>query len=147
MNNLFERVNTILMWAFVAIGVVLMVMTMTSGLTPDQSNCEDCGAVGSFIGLSYIMLILAVVAALGGAVFQAIIKPGQIKGMLIGVGGMLLVLILSYVLADGTVEPYYAGNITETTSRLSGAGLYAFYILFLLSVLSIIYSSVSRFFK
>lgn len=147
MNNLFERANTILMFAFIAIGVVLMVMTMSSGLTPEMSNCEDCGAVGSFIGLSYILLILAVVAAIGGAVFQAALNPGKIKGTLIGLGVMVVVLGISYGLADGTVESYYAGDITETTSKLSGAGLYAFYILFLLSVLSIVYSSVSRFFK
>lgn len=147
MNSLFERVNNILMFAFIAIGVLLMVMTMSSGLTPEQSNCEDCGAVGSFIGLSYVLLILAIVAAIGGAVFQAALNPDKIKGSLIGLGVMVVVLGLSYVLADGTVEPYYASGITETTSKLSGAGLYAFYILFLLSVLSIVYSSVSRFFK
>jgi len=135
------------MYAFVAIGVILMIMTMSSGLTPEQSNCEDCGAVGSFIGLSYILLVIAIVAALGGAVLQSIMNPGKIKGTLIGIGGMLVVIVISYVMADGTVEPYYVNDVSETASKWSGAGLYAFYILFLLSVAAIIYSSVARFFK
>ena len=135
------------MYAFVAIGVILMIMTMSSGLTPEQSNCEDCGAVGSFIGLSYILLVIAIVAALGGAVLQSIMNPGKIKGTLIGIVGMLVVIVISYLMADGTVEPYYVNDVSETASKWSGAGLYAFYILFLLSVAAIIYSSVSRFFK
>jgi hypothetical protein len=144
---MFQKFNTIGMFVIIAIGVILMVMTMSSGLTPEQSDCTDCGAVGSFIGLSYILLIVAVVAALGGAVIQAIMNPSKLKGSFIGVGVMLAVLVLSYVLADSTVEPYYIGGISESTSKLSGAGLYAFYILFVLAVLSIAYSSISRMLK
>lgn len=124
-----------------------MIMTMSSGITPEQSDCIDCGVVGSFLGLSYILLILAVLAALGGSVMQAIMNPGKLKGSLIGLGGMILVFVISYVLADTTVEPYYASDITETASKLSGAGLYAFYILFILAVLSIASSSLTRFIK
>ncbi|MEX2596007.1 MAG: hypothetical protein WEC59_03680 [Salibacteraceae bacterium] len=144
---MFERINNIVMLVIIAIGVILMVMTMSSGLTPEQSECTDCGAVGSFIGLSYILLLVAVLATLGGAVLQALMNPGQIKGTLIGVGVVAVVLILSYVLADGTVETYFASGTTETSSKLSGAGLYAFYILFVLAVVSIAYSSISKLLK
>ena len=145
---MFQKINTIGMFVFIVIGVILMIMTMSSGLTPEQSDCTDCGAaVGSFLGLSYILLILAIVAALGGSVMQAIMNPGKLKGSLIGLGGMILVFVISYVLADATVEPYYASDITETASKLSGAGLYAFYILFVLAVLSIASSSITRFIK
>lgn len=144
---MFERVNTIIMFAFIAIGVLLMVMTMSSGLTPEQSDCTDCGAVGYFIGLSYILLFGAVLAALGGAVLQAVINPKAIRGAAIGIGALLVILVISYVLADGTVEPYYQAGITETSSKLSGMGLYSLYILFVLAVVSIVYASVSRLFK
>jgi len=144
---MFQKINTIGMFVFIVIGVILMIMTMSSGLTPEQSDCTDCGAVGSFLGLSYILLILAIVAALGGSVMQAIMNPGKLKGSLIGLGGMILVFLISYVLADATVEPYYASDITESASKLSGAGLYAFYILFVLAVLSIASSSLTRFIK
>jgi hypothetical protein len=144
---MFERINNIVMYVFVVLGVVLMILTMSSGLTADQSDCTDCGAVGSFIGLSYFLLILAIIAALGGAVMQAVQNPQRIKGALIGIGGLAVVLLVSYLLADGTVEPTYSMSISETTSRLSGMGLYALYILFVLAVLSIAYSSVSRMLK
>jgi hypothetical protein len=144
---MFQKINTIGMYVFIVIGVILMIMTMSSGLTPEQSDCTECGAVGGFLGLSYVLLILAIVAALAGAVMQAIMNPSKLKGSLIGLGGMLLVIVISYVLADGTVEPYYTSDITETASKWSGTGLYAFYILFVLAVLSIASSAVTRFIK
>jgi hypothetical protein len=144
---MFERVNSIIMVAFIAIGVLLMVLTMSSGLTPEQSDCTDCGAVGYFIGLSYFLLFGAIIAALGGAALQVVINPKQIKGAAIGIGGLLVVLVISYVLADGTIEPYYQSGVTETAVKLSGMGLFALYILFIAAVLTIAYSSVSRFLK
>ena len=144
---MFQRINTIVMFVIIAIGVILMIMTMTSGLTAEQSDCTDCGAVGSFIGLSYILLIAAILAALGGAVMQAVMNPKNIKGAAIGIGGLILILAISYGLADGTVEPYYQSSVTESVSKLSGMGLYALYILFVLAVLSIVYASVSRLLK
>ena len=92
-------------------------------------------------------MIGAIVAALAGSVISAMTKPDSIKGTAIGLGAMLVVIALSYVLADGTVEPMYGDDITETSSKWSGAGLYAFYILFVLAVIAIVYSSVSRLMK
>ena len=135
------------MFAIIAIGVILMILTMSSGLTPDMSDCTDCGAVGSFIGLSYILLFAAIIAALAGTVAQFLMNPARIKGAVIGIGGVAIILIISYVMADGTVEPYYQAGVTETESKMSGMGLYALYILFVLAVVSIVYSSVSRMFK
>lgn len=144
---MFERINSIGMYVVSAIGIVLMIMTMSSGLTPEQSECTDCGAVGSFIGLSYILLFVAIAAALGGAVWQTITNPTNIKGMVISIGGLALVLIVSYVLADGTVEPYYVGNVTETEVKLTDMGLYTLYFLFLGASGSIVYASVSKMLK
>jgi ABC-type enterochelin transport system permease subunit len=144
---MFDKVNSAIMYGLIALGVVLMILTMSSGLTPEQSDCVDCGAVGSFIGLSYILLLVAIVAAVGGAIFQAIQNPSKIKGSLIGLGALAAILIISYVMADGTVQTYYKVGTSETASKLSGAGLYALYILFVLAVLSIAYSSVSRLLK
>ncbi|MBT3647493.1 MAG: hypothetical protein HN542_04545 [Flavobacteriales bacterium] len=143
---MFQKVNTIVMWVFIAIGVILMVMTMLSEPTAEQSECVECGAGGGFITLSYVLLIGAIVAAVAGSVVSIMMKPESLKGSLIGIGAMLVVFALSFVLADGSVEPMY-GDITESTSRWSGAGLYTFYILFVLAVLSIVYSSVSRLMK
>lgn len=132
------------MFVFITIGVVLMVMTMSDfNKSGEEYMCESCWPTNAFIVLSYILLGLAALAAVGGAIMGAVQHPKKIKGSLIGIGVLALVVVVSYLLASDEVLESY-GDITATTSRLSGAGLYAFYILFAGSILAIIYSSISR---
>lgn len=142
---MFQKVNSILMYVFMAIGVILMIMTMGIEVT-DDGECLNCGIEGSFIGFSYILLIIAVIAALAGTVMTALSNPKKLMGSLIGVVAMIVVFGISYGIAGGEVLESY-GNITETTSRMVGAGLFTFYILLVLAVLSIVYASISRLIK
>ena len=71
---MFEKVNQIGMAVIMAIGVVLMVMTMGIEVT-DEGECLNCGIEGTFIGLSYVLLAIAVIAALAGTVMTAISNP------------------------------------------------------------------------
>lgn len=139
---MFEKVNQIGMAVIMAIGVVLMVMTMGIEVT-DEGECLNCGIEGTFIGLSYVLLVIAVIAALAGTVMTAISNPKKLIGSAIGIGAMIVIFVISYVLASDEVVKSY-GDITATTSKMVGAGLFTFYILLVLAVLSIIYAGISR---
>jgi hypothetical protein len=139
---MFEKVNQIGMAVIMAIGVVLMVMTMGIEVT-DEGECLNCGIEGIFIGLSYVLLAIAVIAALAGTVMTAISNPKKLIGSAIGIGAMIVIFVISYVLASDEVVKSY-GDITTTTSKMVGAGLFTFYILLVLAVLSIIYAGISR---
>lgn len=139
---MFEKVNQIGMAVIMAIGVVLMIMTMGIEVT-DDGECLNCGIEGTFIGLSYLLLGIALVAALAGTVMTAISNPKKLVGSAIGIGAMIVIFVLSYILASDEVMKSY-GDITATTSKMVGAGLFTFYILLVLAVLSIIYAGISR---
>jgi hypothetical protein len=69
--------------------------------------------------------------------------------ILLVLAGMVVVAVLSYVfstneLTAAQLEKY---NITETTSKLVGAGLVFTYFLAAVAILAIVYSAVSRMFK
>lgn len=145
---MFEKINQIVMFVFIAIGVFFGVMTFTDfDMSGDTAICNACWPVQGFIVWSYVLLILAIVAALAGAVISAIVNPKGIKGTAIGLGVMLVVVGISYALSSGEVLEKYPDGITETASKWSGTGLYVFYILFVLAILSIIYSAISKAFK
>lgn len=141
---MFQKVNQIVMFAFMAIGLILMIMTM--GIETSEDGCLNCGAEGLFIGFAYVLLVIALVAALAGTAMTAISNPGKMKGTAIGIGAMVLIFVISYMVASGEVLKSY-GEVTESTSRLVGMGLISFYILLVLAVLSIVYASVSRLLK
>jgi hypothetical protein len=142
---MFQKGNQIIMFVFMVIGLILMILTMGIEVT-DEGECVNCGIEGSFIGFTYILLVLALIAALGGTVMTAITSPKKMIGSAIGVGAMIVVFGISYAFASGEVVKSY-GDVSESTSRMVGAGLITFYILLVLAVLSIVYASISRMIK
>lgn len=136
------------MYLFIAVGVILMLLTMTAEYPEDPKiYCADCWEASYFVGYSYILLIGSLIAVLAGVIMKVISDPKSMLGSLIGVGAMIVIFGISYALADGTVLKEYGTSVTETSVKMSGAGLYMFYILFIISIAAILYSNISKLFK
>lgn len=95
------------------------------------------------------MIIICVVAILIFSIGQVIGHPGAAKSVMIGVVGLVVVGGLSYALSTGTdANGMFAKlGVSEGSSHMVGTGLYAFYILMALAVLSIIYVEITRLFS
>jgi uncharacterized membrane protein len=100
----------------------------------------------------YIAYALFAIAALASVVFPLLYTVRNIsdaKNSLIGVGALVVVLVLAYVLSSG--EFYFDGiekfNMTESGIKLVSAGLNSFYLLALLAIIAAVYSEVSSIFK
>lgn len=98
---------------------------------------------------TYAMIIICVVAILIFSIGQVIGHPGAAKSVMIGVVGLVVVGGLSYALSTGTdANGMFAKlGVSEGSSHMVGTGLYAFYILMALAVLSIIYVEITRLFS
>ncbi len=141
---MFEKINRGLMFLIIAIGGLFMILTFVDfDSSGEEAICNLCWPTGAFLGLAYVLLGLSTLAAIAGAIIGAIVNPKGIKGTLIGLGAMAVIVIISYVLASDEVYSTYKG-VSATASKWSGVGLYTFYILFVLAILSIIYSAISR---
>lgn len=95
--------------------------------------------------ICYILLIATVAAAALGWVMELIKDPGAIKGVLIGVGVLVVVGVVSFMLASDSNPSKM--EITADEAKQVGAGLYAFYILAIAAVGATLYSEVSKIFK
>ena len=95
----------------------------------------------------YILLFISAAAAI---IFPAIImaqNPKKAKMTLMGVGVLIVVFGISYALAGSEVSPAYKGIVTESSSKMVGAGLVAFYLLGLGAIGVAVFSEVSKMFK
>lgn len=95
----------------------------------------------------YILLFISAAAAI---IFPAIImaqNPKKAKMTLMGVGVLVVVFGISYALAGNEVLPSYKGIVTESSSKMVGAGLVAFYLLGLGAIGAAVFSEVSKIFK
>ncbi|MCF8465413.1 MAG: hypothetical protein K9G41_11255 [Flavobacteriales bacterium] len=95
--------------------------------------------------ICYILLAVAVLAAVVFPIIQLIQNPKGAKGALIGVGALVLVLGISYALSSDAVP----GNleITPEGAKQVDTGLFAFYILSAVAVIALVYSEVAKLFK
>ena len=127
-----EKISSIILYVLLALGALVFLL----GVVGDSYE--------PMIYVAYIFSLLAAGGALVSAGLGAAAKPESIKGAAMGIGAMVLILGISYVLADGTVLNYYPEGTTESATKLSGAGLY---ILTFLAVASVLYSGLARYIK
>ncbi|MGB2087783.1 MAG: hypothetical protein ACPHVL_04015 [Psychroflexus salarius] len=93
--------------------------------------------------VSYIILALGVVFTLLFSIKS--LFTGNVVKTLISLGVFVVVLIISYAMANGVETPMRDGEIlSESGSRWVGTGLNAFYILAVLAVGAMLVSSVKK---
>lgn len=98
---------------------------------------------------SYALIIAGIAGILLFGVMQIVGHPKAAKSALFGIVGLAVIGGLAYALSTGTdASGMYAKlGVSEGSSHMVGAGLYAFYILMALAVLSIIYVEITRLFS
>ena len=93
----------------------------------------------------YFLLFIAVAAAMFFPLLAAVKEPSTLGKSAIGIGGMVVLFVIAYLLSDDQVNLKSAAmGITGSGSKLIGAGLIMFYITLLLAVLALIYSEISK---
>lgn len=95
--------------------------------------------------ITYILLAVATLAAVGFPLMNLVKNPKNAKGALLGVGALVLVFGLSYAISSD-VNPSDI-EISPVGAKLVDAGLYAVYLLSIVAIGSLIYTEVSKLFK
>ncbi|MBN8649844.1 MAG: hypothetical protein J0L67_00345 [Cytophagales bacterium] len=102
---------------------------------------------GIDIGLyiMYIFFFVAVGAAIVLPLINAIKSPAGLGKSLAGVAVLVVIFLISYALADGSVTARYTlMGVDESSSKLIGAGLILFYIVFVAAIIGVIFSEINK---
>ncbi len=95
--------------------------------------------------IAYVLLAVAVLAAIVFPIIHFIQHPKNAKRALIGIVALVAVIGISYALSSDVIPSKM--DITPEAAKQVDTGLFAFYILAALAIISLIYSEVSKFFK
>ncbi|WP_445709810.1 hypothetical protein [Flavobacterium sp.] len=129
---------------FAAIVIAILSVVFLSGIMASNDDPADNNWIGLLIYLSYFVLAVCVGIVLIYVLKNLVSNKENFKKTIISVGLFLVVLVLSYVLAsDGDVVANgmtYSGS----TTKLSGAGLNAFYLLFLVAIGTMVWSLFTK---
>ena len=100
----------------------------------------DAGLYGS-----YALFAIAVGAAIILPLLNTLQSPGEIKKAGIALAGMVVLFVVSYLIAGSEITSDQAAKgITETTSKLVGAGLIMFYLISVIAVIGLVFSEVNK---
>ena len=98
--------------------------------------------------LTYLMIGLAALIAIGFGIKNMIQKTGSAKKTLFTIGGLISIIIIAYISAsDEVLNEYKKYNITTSTSKQVGMGLITFYFLIFGAIAAILYSELSKMFS
>ncbi|TNJ44285.1 hypothetical protein KFZ70_03255 [Tamlana fucoidanivorans] len=139
-----HKILKIVAFALAIIGAIFALMIMAG----DESTANDMS--GNMLYIAYvvlgIVLLLVVLFVIKG------LFAGNIKKTLVTVGAFLAVVVVSYAMSSGTdldLTPFTQKgvDITESTSKYVGAGLYTFYVLAFLAIASMLYGGAKKLFN
>ncbi len=162
MKDKLASILNILLVLLLAVSAVLLVVFYygTSLYSSDAEFAEQISVLGwrldAYLNWSFILIAIAAIAAIGFPIINMVTNPASSKKTLLIVGLMAVVVVVSYVLANGDIfefpgyKKFFYEDITmdpHTFSRYVGTGLWTMYILGAVSVLSMIYVEVAKFFK
>lgn len=100
------------------------------------------------IYITYVLLIVALFASILFPLIQTFGNLKAAKSTLLGIGLILVVFVFSFLVSPAQTGPFYDRfNISPTLSRFIGGGLVATYLFFIAAAVSIIYASVTKFFR
>lgn len=98
--------------------------------------------------LTYGLIIIAALGAIILPLINSLGDPGSLIKTGIGIGALLVVFAIGYVLAGNETPPVYVTHgVGPGLSKWVGAALITMYVLFIIAVLSIIVTEVSKLFR
>ena len=133
----FDKISRLLALVLGGIGLVFTLLIFFGGESSLETN------VSASIWISIAMFLVAIALAVFSAVRGMVINPASLRGSLIGFGALAAILAVSYMISSGADYESYK-NISESGSRWVSTGLNATYIMTLLSVGAILFSSLNR---
>ena len=98
--------------------------------------------------LTYLMVGFAALTAIGFGIKKMIANTENAKKTLYTVGGLIAVLLVSYLIASNEVlASFEKYEITPSTSKQVGMGLITFYLLVFGAIGAILYTELSKVFS
>lgn len=98
--------------------------------------------------LTYILLSVAAITAIGFPIKYIITHPKKAKEVGMALGSLLAVYLIAILLASDEVTEHYAKfDVTATISKQVGTGLFLFYILGAGAIIAVVYSEATKMLK
>lgn len=109
MNSKLSKILTIIVAVISVIGIALFINVSLTDGTPESVS----SAVGPLIAFSLYLFYAAVIVTIGLSIRALVKNPENLKKTLLGLGVMLVLLIVSYLIGDSEPVLDSQGKVLE----------------------------------
>lgn len=147
--------NKIIKIALIVIGLIAAVLWFSLPSAEDP-NAINSGSMNFMFILMYLLLAIAVIASLFFGITKLLSTPGSLKKALFAIGGLAIVVAISYGLssteeAEAVVKVFAdktSSDVKTTVGTVKniGMGLNVFFILTVVAVVLMVFPGLKRMF-
>ena len=134
-----------LLIALLAVSAVLVLWGALT--TPDTKDIAEAPAIGYNLVWGYILLGVAIVAALLSAAMGLITKPAGLKGAVISIVAIVAIVVIASVIASGhdyqIVDLQNSSYFERSETVLTDTSILITYVAMAGAIIAAIYSAVS----
>ncbi len=147
-------INKILKYLNISLYVmfILSVLFVFFVIKNSDDNAKLDGSLDTNFYWAYFLLIIGALGILGFSLYQAFTIKGDSKKMIISFVALAVIILIAYLMSSDEIPQFFGtqaliadGTLTPNTARLTDVGLYATYILAFISVATLVYTSLSRY--
>jgi Na+-driven multidrug efflux pump len=143
-------IHKILKYLALVIGVIGLILLgriiMAGDDAIEASASQQASYLEPIMWLAYLVMAVIILLVLFFVV-KGLFR-GNIKNTLISVGAFLLIVVIAYLVTDGTQRTLKDGDtLSASADHWVGAGLVTFYILAAIAILSMVISGVRKLIK
>ncbi len=146
MDKLLKYISRIAVILLIASGAIISILVWFKGDEAIQTEPLRSQILNPFLIIAYIATIFCAFLALVFPAIQLIQSPKKALRILIGIVVIALLWFISYSLSTGTLDADFLlkNNTSDKVARYVGAGLICTYIIFGITIISAIYSEISK---
>lgn len=130
---------------------VLLVLNLLSNM---DNTAQLASSLDGNFYWTYLLLGIGAAAILVYSLIQTFSSVETAKKSLIPVAALLVVFLIAYMMSSSEIPQFYGaqklieeGTLTAGVSKMVDTGLYSVYIMSIVSIIALVYSSVARFWK
>lgn len=149
MSSKVTKILNIILWALIAVSVILIVMLVRSVDTLKMDSLVDTN-----LRWAYVLFIVSAAVAIVFSLYQTFTSGAGAKKGLIALVVIALIFIVSNSMASSELPRFLGvdklvneGILTPAWAKMTDTILYSTYILFGGAVVAILYSSICRIWK
>lgn len=144
-----SRISSYVLYGLLTISLVLTGMMLFGGTNKSEA-LESPVFTDVILNWGKILIVGSIAIAFLIEIFNMVTRPTGAKKSLVSAGIILFILMVSYILSDGTpmeILGYEGADNVPSMLKATDTGLFTFYLLMGIAVVAIIASEIWRIIK